>query len=455
MKLWQKQTKLDAAVEAFTVDDDWELDNQLVWADAATNLAHAHALQKAGLLSAEELQAIKGALQQVVSLHAQGLFPVKPEDEDVHTAVENFLTEELGETGAKIHAGKSRNDQVLCDTRLHAKKELLAIGLGTVALANALAVLAGQHEKTLMPGYTHSRKAMPSTLGLWFAAHAEALADDVEGLLQALALIDQCPLGSAAGYGSQLPLDRELEAKLLGFAGVQNNVLYAQNSRGKFEAVVLAALQQVMLDLGKLSADAILFSMPEFGFLSLPEKFCTGSSIMPQKKNPDVFELLRGKASVVGACLFQVANLVAGLPSGYHRDYQLTKEPLLKGLKTAREAVSVALSVVQGLKGNPAACLAACSPEIFSAWQALESAKKGVPFRSAYQETAKKLPGGKPLLVPAFSELFNAKLLGSPAALGLPQLKEKLSAKEKSLEEKSRVLASAWKKLWGKTHAGP
>ncbi len=451
MKLWQKQTRLDAAIEAFTVGDDWQLDNQLVWADAATNLAHAHALQKAGLLSTKELQAIKKVLKQVVSLHAQGKFMVQPSDEDVHTALENFLTKKLGKVGAKIHAGKSRNDQILCDTRLHAKKELLAIGLSTAALAQALAQQAAQHEKVLMPGYTHSRKAMPSTMGLWFAAHAEALGDDLQQLQAALALLDQCPLGSAAGYGSQLPLDRALVAKFLGFSGVQGNVLYVQNSRGKFEAATLAALEQILLDLGKLSADAILFSMPEFGFLSLPEKVCTGSSIMPQKKNPDVFELLRGKAAVLVACRAQILTLIAGLPSGYHRDFQLTKEPLLKGLQTAKDCVSIALHAVKGLEVNEGACLSACSPELFSAWHALEAAKQGVPFRQAYRQAAKQLVAGQiqVAVAPTFKELFSPKLEGSPAALGLPKLAAKLAKHEAALKKQSKAFAAAQKKLWG------
>ncbi|NTV23220.1 MAG: argininosuccinate lyase, partial [Nanoarchaeota archaeon] len=326
MKLWEKGKGLSQDVESFTVGDDCLLDQALVKHDCKASIAHAKMLAKIGILAQEELSMLVTGLHEIIELDSKGQFMVKQEDEDCHTAIENYLTGKYGEAGKKIHTGRSRNDQVAVALKLYMKEELALTKELVKKLVLSLNSLA--KNKTPIPGYTHMRKAMPSSVALFAEGYAEALENDLLLVDSALEFIDSCPLGSAAGYGTKLGLDREMVAEELGFSKVQATTA-VQLSRGKNEAVAVNSLACIMLDLGKLSSDLILFSMPEFGFFALPDEVCTGSSIMPQKKNPDVLELIRSKSKVVQAKHSEIMSIIQGLCSGFHRDFQLTKEPMM------------------------------------------------------------------------------------------------------------------------------
>ncbi len=390
-KLWDKGYDLDALVEEFTVGRDYELDSKLVPADCAGSLAHATVLAKIGILASGELASLRRELAAIVEDHAAGRFPITQKDEDCHTAIENRLTAVLGEVGKKIHAGRSRNDQVLTALRLFAKGFVFEGGRRLASLVESLRAFAAAHADLPMPGRTHLQIAMPSSVGLWGGAYAEELLDDLRCLWNAYALCDQSPLGSAASYGVPLPLDRELEADLLGFSRVQNNVLYANNSRGKFESIILDAVDQIGLTLSKLAQDLILFSLPELGYFTLPDKLCSGSSIMPQKKNPDVLELLRARSATLSACSVQVKSIIRSLPSGYNRDFQETKEPFLRGCAIALLCIRVTEVTVANLTVNADRLAKGFTPEIYATDAALELVAKGWSFREAYREVGTHL----------------------------------------------------------------
>jgi argininosuccinate lyase len=390
MKLWQKQTRLDRRVEKFTVGDDPMLDLELIPYDCAASIAHARMLKKVGFLSAEEARKLAKELENIIGLHRNNRFKIRPDEEDGHTAIENRLVRRLGAIGKKIHTGRSRNDQVLVALRLYSRDRLSEIRKALAALIVTLGRMGRKYRNVSLAGYTHSRKAMPYTVGKHFQAYADALKDDLRLVKAAAEINDQNPLGSAAGYGTTLPIDREMTTELLGFRRTQKNELYAQNSRGKFESIILSALSQVMLDLQRLAHDLVLFSMDEFGYFRLPEEFCTGSSIMPQKKNPDVLELVRAKFAVVHSGYLQVMEILKGLPSGYHRDLQLTKEPLFRGFREALETVRIMIVVIAGLRVDRERCRKACTGEIKAADEAFELVRKGVPFRDAYRSVARK-----------------------------------------------------------------
>ncbi len=390
-KLWQKDYELDAFVEQFTVGRDFELDQHLLNADCVASLAHATMLETIGILTKEELAALKEGLVAIIRAHEQGAFPIARSDEDGHTAIENALTEKCGAAGKKIHTGRSRNDQVIVATRLYARSYLLALLEHGLTLVDNLLNFAEEHQKVPMPGRTHMQIAMPSSVGLWAGAYAEQLLDDLLLVENAYRINNQSPLGSAASYGVPLPLDRELVADLLGFAKVQNNVLYANNSRGKMESIILDAVDQVVLTLSKLAQDLILFSMPEFRYFTLPDNLCSGSSIMPQKKNPCGLELVRAKSATVSACAFQIKNIIKALPSGYNRDFQETKEPFLRGANTGLACVQIMDLCIRKVKVNPEKLKAGFIPEIFATDAALELVAQGVPFRDAYREVGLNL----------------------------------------------------------------
>ncbi len=392
MKLWQKDgVSLSDAVEAFTVGNDYLLDMKLLKYDIFASIVHAKMLGKIGILRSEDVAKLEASLNELSLLVANGSFKIAAEDEDCHTVIENYLVLKLGDLGKKIHTCRSRNDQVMVALRLYMKDELLAIENNVKILIGALEGFSGKFGKIKMPGYTHFQKAMPSSVGLWSGAFAESLKDDLVVLLAAKELIDQNPLGSAAGYGLPLPIDREFTSKLLGFDKVQNNPLYCANSRGKFEALVLSALVNLMVDLNKMSSDIILFSTSEFGFFKLPKEVCTGSSIMPQKVNPDPLELIRGKLSSVKSNLFEVWSIISNLPSGYHRDFQLTKEPLMKSFDSTKNSIEIMTLVVSKLLVDEEKCSSAMSKELFAVEKALEKVKNGMSFREAYNEVAKEL----------------------------------------------------------------
>jgi len=423
-KLWQKNVDLDSEIERFTVGEDYLLDMELLAADVLGSIAHAKMLSAIGILTEDEFLRLKDALKQVLDMQGRGEFQIKPSQEDVHTAVEEHLVEKLGELGKKIHTGRSRNDQVLVDTRLYLRDRLLAIEYETALLADTLAAFGHKWREAPMPGRTHTQRAMPSSVGLWTGAFAESLTDDL-GLLHAAAeLNDQCPLGSAASYGVSLPLDRQMVADLLGFAKVQNNVLYANNSRGKIEAVVLFALTEITHDLAKLANDLIFFSIPELGYFSLPEKYCPGSSIMPQKKNPGPLELIRAKSAAVEAALFRVLNVTRALPSGYNRDFQETKQPMMEGLRVTEASLKVARLIFENLTVNEEVLLKSFTPELFAADEALEMARKGVPFRDAYKQVGlnlDKLADRDPR-----NNILSKTHLGAPGNLRLEELRRQL-----------------------------
>ncbi len=384
MKLWQKNYNVNREIEKFTVGNDYVLDQKLVKYDCIASIGHARMLNKIGILTHSELSKLEKELKNIIELDKAGKFKIKLEDEDCHTAIENHLTLRLGELGKKIHTARSRNDQVLGALRLYEKNELEEVEKLASQLVIELQNLA--RHKVQMPGFTHTRKAMPSSITLWAGSFSESMEDNVKLLDSTYKLIDQCPLGSAAGYGVPLSIPKEFTAKQLGFSNAQNNSLYVQNSRGKFEGNILNSLSQVMLDLNKISTDLIMFSMPEFSYFELPKEFCTGSSIMPQKKNPDVLELVRAKYPVMLSYEFQTKNMTANLISGYHRDFQLTKEPIIKGFELAKDCLKIMILVIKNLKVNKEACEKAMTSELFATEKVYKLVKKGYSFRDAYRK---------------------------------------------------------------------
>ncbi|MHC4942850.1 MAG: argininosuccinate lyase [Planctomycetota bacterium] len=392
MKLWNKGYDLDREIEEYTVADDPQLDRALAEYDCTASMAHARALEKAGVLSAAEANEIIGALETLRESCRKGDFLIKPEEEDCHTAIENHLVSRLGEKGKKIHTARSRNDQVVAALRLYARDRLDRTSELVDDLIEAMGRRISEAGDVAMPGYTHTRKAMPSSLALWLGAFQESMEDNKKMLAAVRSLINQNPLGSGAGFGIPvLEIDRELTAKELGFDKVQENPLYVQNSRGKFEASVVFALANVMADLNKMAADLILFSMDEFGFFSLPMEICTGSSIMPHKLNPDVLEIMRAGYHDVLANEQGIRGIVSNLISGYHRDFQRTKKPLMESLDIIERSLKIMVHVMGKLKVDRAACEKACTEELLATREVYELVKKEIPFRDAYKQVAEKL----------------------------------------------------------------
>lgn len=390
-KLWDKGYALDELIEQFTVGEDTVLDRRLVAADCLASLAHAGMLTKIGVLTEEENKALCKELLRIIGLNRTGEFSIRREDEDCHTAIENHLVEHVGEAGKKIHTGRSRNDQVIAALRLYTRSFLLGLEESVLDLVQGVLVFAQEHRDVPMPGRTHLQVAMPSSIGLWAGAYAEELLDDLSLVDSAYNLNNSCPLGSAASYGVPLPLDREMVAEALGFDRVQNNVLYVNNSRGKFEAIILDTLEQLMLTLSKLSQDLILFSLPEFGYFRLPDELFAGSSIMPQKKNPCMLELLRAKAATMSSYSLQVKSIIRALPSGYNRDFQETKAPFLHGLDLARISVQVMCLVIEKLRPDEKRLRQGFTPDIYATDRALERVAEGTPFRDAYRQVGSDL----------------------------------------------------------------
>ncbi len=390
-KLWKKRVELNSEIEAFTVGDDYILDRRLVIPDCFASIAHAKMLSKIGILKEEEFRALKEELVKIVEDSRAGRFIVELQDEDSHTAIENRLVERLGEYGKKIHTGRSRNDQVIAAIRIYARDFMLELGEAILNLAEGLFGFAERYKNIPMPGRTHMQIAMPSSLGLWASSFGEELLDDLTLLMDAYRLNNISPLGSAASYGVPIPLDREMVAELLGFDRVQNNVLYVNNSRGKFESIILNAVEQVMLTLSKLAQDIILFSMPEFAYFNLPEELCPGSSIMPQKKNPGMLELIRAKTSTVSALNMQIKGIIKALPSGYNRDFQETKRAFMEGLDVGLSSVRIMSLTIEKLGINEENLVKGFRPEIFATDRAFELVSEGMSFRDAYREVGLNL----------------------------------------------------------------
>ena len=398
-KLWSKGYELDSLVEEFTVGNDYILDIRLIPADVIGSLAHAVMLHSVGLLEEDDLESLRRGLLTILEENEKGEFSIRRSDEDGHTAIENRLVELCGDAGKRIHLGRSRNDQVLTTTRLWMRSFLFRIIESCGKLTGDLLDFAETHREVPLPGRTHMQPAMPSSVGLWAGGYAEMLLDDLLALSSLYPYFDQSPLGSGAGYGTPLPLDRDLTAKLMGFGRLQNNVAYGGLSRGKFESRLVDALDQVAVSLSKLAAELILFSLPEFGWFTLPQELCTGSSIMPQKRNPDGLELMRAKAASVGARAQEIKAIIRSLPSGYNRDYQDTKEPMLTAADTVMTMCELAGLTVRRLAVNEERILGSFDRGIFATDAAIRLVASGMSFRDAYREVGthpEKYPAGDP-----------------------------------------------------------
>src|SRR5712672_2794020 len=391
-RLWDKGTPLDARVLGFTAGDDYILDNRLVRYDIQASIAHADMLAAQGLLSAEDLGLIRDALTAIGEEHARGAWRVSLEQEDCQTAIENLLTVRIGAAGGRLHAGRSRNDQVLAALRLYLRDAAEELRRGAAAVADALDALAARHRAMVLPGYTHMQQAMPSSVALWAEGFAAELRDDAEGLQLTQRRIGKNPLGSAAGYGTpNLDVSRESTRLKLGFTATQEPVTAVQLSRGKAEAQLLFEITLLTQDIGRLAADLLLFYTSEFAFVSLPPGFTTGSSIMPQKRNPDVFELMRGRSAVAQSALNEVLNITQKLSSGYHRDLQLIKPPLFRGIDSCLQTLDILPNALAGVRFNPQNIR--LDPGIHAAAEANALVTKDdVPFREAYRQVAAKLP---------------------------------------------------------------
>ncbi|UPT73647.1 MAG: argininosuccinate lyase [Elusimicrobiota bacterium] len=435
-KLWQTAVDLDAAVEEYTVGRDPELDARLLRFEAYGTLAHAAGLVSIGILTKTELSRIRKALASLLKKP----FKISRAQEDIHTSVEQALTAAIGETGAKVHAGRSRNDQVQVNLRLYLKHTLLTLDAQAGAAAEAWAAFGAKHDGVTIPGYSHLQRAMPTTIGHWAASHVEALLEARRALKFAFDEADACPLGSAAGYGVMLPMPREKVAKLLGFSRVQRNTLRVQSSRPRLEAAVLSSLCLVARDLGTLAWDLSLYSSAEFGFGKLADSFTTGSSIMPQKKNPDVVELTRARAALFPGWLSQVL-MIGQLPSGYHRDYQLTKGPLFAALDELGRMLEIAARLPESLKVNEDRCAAAVTTDLLATHEAVALVRKGVPFRVAYREVAERSRKSEPL------RASRVELPTHTGAPGLPDWRE-LSKQNKAVDAWSRKTRSKLEMAW-------
>jgi argininosuccinate lyase len=390
-RLWDKGTPLDARVLEFTAGDDFVLDNRLVRYDVRASIAHAEMLHVQGLLSAQDLHAIREALTAIGEEHARGDWRISLEQEDCQTAIENLLTARLGGAGGRLHAGRSRNDQVLAALRLYLRDAVDELRRGATAVADALDALAGRHAQVALPGYTHMQQAMPSSVALWAQGFAAEIRDDAMGLGATQRRIGQNPLGSAAGYGTpNLNVSREETRRRLGFDVTQEPVTAVQLSRGKAEASVLFEITLLAQDMGRLAADLLLFYTQEFAFVSLPDAFTTGSSIMPQKRNPDVFELVRGRSAVAQAALNEVLGITQKLTSGYHRDLQLIKPPLFRGIDSCLQTLGILPSALDGVRFRPENIRLDSGIHAAAAANLLV-AEEGIPFREAYRRVSAKL----------------------------------------------------------------
>ncbi len=392
-RLWEKAgaAPLDQRVLRYTAGEDHRLDARLVPHDVRASIAHAEMLAERGLLAPADLAAIRGGLEELAAGHAAGAWEIELADEDVHTALESRLTERIGPAGGRLHLGRSRNDQVLAALRLYLRDEVAALAAAADGAAAALDDLAAREAATPLPGYTHFQPAMPSSVPLWAGGFAAELRDDALGLAGCARRIDKNPLGSAAGYGVPLlPIDREGTRRRLGFAVVHEPVTAVQLSRGKAEAQVLFEIALTLQDLGRLAADLVLWNSHEIGFDELPEAMTTGSSIMPQKRNPDVFELVRGRTATAQGCLTEAMAVAAKLPSGYHRDLQLIKAPLFRGIDLAHDTLFIMTAALAGVRFRPERIR--LPPEIYATEAAYRLVlDEGLSFRDAYRRVAREL----------------------------------------------------------------
>ena len=387
-RLWDKGAPLDERVLRYTAGEDYALDERLVRYDVRASIAHADMLHAQQLLSTEDLERIRGGLRALADEHERGLWRIELAEEDGQSALERRLTQRIGSAGARIHLGRSRNDQVLTALRLYLRDAIAQLQQGTQRLIQSLEQLAAREAQTVLPGYTHMQQAMPSSVSLWAGGYAAELADDALGLQGVRRRIDKNPLGSAAGYGTPgLALDRQATTRALGFEQTHEPVTAVQLSRGKGEAQLLFELALLMGDLSRLAADLLLFYTQEFAFIELGDAFTTGSSIMPQKRNPDVFELVRGRSATALASLTEALAICAKLPSGYQRDLQLLKAPLFRGIDTAQQTLDIVAAALDALRFRPDRIR--LDPAVHAAEQAYALVlEEGIPFREAYARVA-------------------------------------------------------------------
>ncbi|HWK98487.1 MAG TPA: argininosuccinate lyase [Parapedobacter sp.] len=385
MKIWQKNTDVNTFVDHFTVGNDRALDLQLAAADILGSLAHTRMLHSIGLLNSTDLAAVQTGLRKLYAEVADGAFTIDDGVEDVHSHVELLLTQRVGEAGKKIHSGRSRNDQVLVDLKLFFRTEIENLVAHTRTLFDKLTSLSETHKAVLLPGYTHLQIAMPSSFGLWFGAYAESLVDDLALLHAAWTVCNKNPLGSAAGYGSSFPLDRKMTTDLLGFDDLNYNVVYAQMGRGKTERILAQGISAIAATLAKFAMDVCLYINQNFGFISFPDHLTTGSSIMPHKKNPDVFELVRGRCNKIQALPNEIALMTTNLPSGYHRDLQLLKENLFPAFQSLNECLEITAFMLDHIEIKKNILDDPKYDYLFSVEVVNEEVLRGVPFREAYR----------------------------------------------------------------------
>ena len=394
MKLWEKNFEVNREIERFTIGRDRELDLYLAKYDVLGSMAHITMLESIGLIGKDELPQLLAELRKIYKTCEDGTFTIEEGIEDVHSEVELLLTRRLGDMGKKIHSGRSRNDQVLVDLKLFTRHELKDIVDETVTLFDELTAKSDEYKDVLMPGYTHLQIAMPSSFGLWFGAYAESLADDMLFLLAAYRMANRNPLGSAAGYGSSFPLDREMTTRLLGFDSMDYNVVYAQMGRGKMERNVAFALATVAGTLAKLAFDACLFNSQNFGFVHLPKECTTGSSIMPHKKNPDVFELIRAKANKLQGLPTQITLIMNNLPTGYFRDLQIIKEVFLPAFGELKDCLRMTAYIINKMEVNHHILDDPMYDPMFSVEEVNRLAAAGMPFRDAYKKVGMEIENG-------------------------------------------------------------
>jgi argininosuccinate lyase len=421
-KLWEKDYEVLKEIEAFTVGKDRELDIVLAPFDVFGSLAHVQMLEKIGLISNEEKEALTQELKKIYRLIEAGDFKIDPAVEDIHSQIELMLTKELGGVGKKIHTGRSRNDQVLLDLKLYFRNEIENITNEVKGLFDTLIQLSNQHKEVLMPGYTHMQVAMVSSFGLWFAAYAETFIDDLTVLQGVYKAINKNPLGSAAGYGSSFPLDRQMVTDLLGFDTLNYNVIHAQMGRGKAETFLAFGISAIAGTLSKLAMDICLYMNQNHGFFKFPDELTTGSSIMPHKKNPDVFELIRGRCNTLQTLPQQVQQLCTNLPTGYHRDYQLLKELVFPAIEELKACLSIAQFSIGKIEINPNILEDDKYRYLYTVEEVNKLVNEGVPFRDAYQIVGKQTEMG----TFSFDGAIEHTHLGSLGNLANEQIKDKM-----------------------------
>ena len=393
--LWSKGTQATDLVEDFTVGNDRILDMRLAKYDVQGSMAHIKMLESIGLLTSEELETLTEGLEHILAEIEAGTFVLEDDVEDIHSQVELLLTRRLGDIGKKIHSGRSRNDQVLVDVKLFLRDETVKLRDEVLALFHTLQALSEMHKDTLLPGYTHGQVAMPSSFGLWFGAYAEALADDMYMLRGAYNVTDQNPLGSAAGYGSSFPLDRQMTTDLLNFGSLDYNVVAAQLSRGKSERAVASAMGAIALTLNKFAADCCMYMSPNYGFIKFPDELTTGSSIMPHKKNPDVWEIMRGKCNIIMSTEAQISMLCSNMPHGYHREFQLLKDILFPALELMHKCLTMADYMLQHIIVKKGILDAPIYDYLFTVEEVNRRTLEGMPFRDAYKSVGIEVNEGK------------------------------------------------------------